>query len=267
MADRWIENLYPVDAGTAHGALPNDPLVPGRDLRPGSWLHQQVTIDGYEDDHVVAAGAPALVDGRALGRVSFLSGGVIRASSPVRSGTTYSVWSYAPQPVPRALAASPPRLPPAAARYLELGNARFPGYGDSGRARGVARLFSDVRYEPIWAYRPLWEDAKRITARARSPYEATLLLERWFRTTATSATTSSRLAGTGQPPLVDFVENTHAGYCQHFAGAMALMLRMLGMPARVAVGFTAGTWKGGVWTVTDYQAHAWVEAWFAGYGG
>jgi hypothetical protein len=34
----------------------------------------------------------------------------------------------------------------------------------------------------------------------------------------------------------------------------------------VAVGFTAGTWKGGVWTVTDQQAHAWVEAWFAGYG-
>jgi hypothetical protein len=41
---------------------------------------------------------------------------------------------------------------------------------------------------------------------------------------------------------------------------------MLGIPARVAVGFTSGTWKGGVWTVTDHQAHAWVEAWFAGHG-
>ena len=59
---------------------------------------------------------------------------------------------------------------------------------------------------------------------------------------------------------------TRAGYCQHYAGAMALMLRTLGVPARVAVGFTAGTWKAGVWTVTDQQAHAWVEAWFAGYG-
>jgi hypothetical protein len=47
---------------------------------------------------------------------------------------------------------------------------------------------------------------------------------------------------------------------------MALMLRTLGIPARVAVGFTAGTWQAGVWTVTDQQAHAWVEAWFAGYG-
>jgi hypothetical protein len=47
---------------------------------------------------------------------------------------------------------------------------------------------------------------------------------------------------------------------------MAVMLRLLGVPARVAVGFTAGIWKAGVWTVTDQQAHAWVEAWFAGYG-
>ena len=44
------------------------------------------------------------------------------------------------------------------------------------------------------------------------------------------------------------------------------MLRTLGIPARVGVGFTAGTWRAGVWTVTDQQAHAWVEAWFAGYG-
>ena len=47
---------------------------------------------------------------------------------------------------------------------------------------------------------------------------------------------------------------------------MALMLRYLGIPARVAVGFTSGKWKDGGWTVTDRDAHAWVEAWFAGYG-
>jgi hypothetical protein len=47
---------------------------------------------------------------------------------------------------------------------------------------------------------------------------------------------------------------------------MAVMLRLLGIPSRVAVGFTAGTWKAGVWTVTDQQAHAWVEAWFDGFG-
>ncbi len=44
------------------------------------------------------------------------------------------------------------------------------------------------------------------------------------------------------------------------------MLRYLGIPARVAVGFTSGAWKDGAWTVTDHDAHAWVEVWFAGYG-
>ncbi|HTO24763.1 MAG TPA: transglutaminase-like domain-containing protein, partial [Gaiellaceae bacterium] len=61
---------------------------------------------------------------------------------------------------------------------------------------------------------------------------------------------------------------TREGYCQYFAGAMALMLRYLGVPARVAVGFSSGTYdaKSGTWTVTDHDAHAWVEAWFRGYG-
>ena len=266
VADRWIENLYPVDAGTAGGPLPDDPLVPKRDAHPDAWLRQEVTIDGYEDDHVVAAGAPARIDGPALGRVSFLSGGVMRTATPLASGTTYSVWSYAPEPVPRQLAASPPKYPAAAARYLDLDRAGFPGFAVPGRQQRIAKLFRDDRYQAIWAYRPLWRDARRITSRARSPYEATLLLERWFRRDGNFTYDEQPPVSAGQPPLVAFVETTRTGYCQHFAGAMAVMLRMLGIPARVAVGFTAGTWKGGVWTVTDYQAHAWVEAWFAGYG-
>ena len=71
-----------------------------------------------------------------------------------------------------------------------------------------------------------------------------------------------------EAPLVGFVVQTREGYCQYFAGAMALMLRYLGVPARVAVGFSSGTYDAqrGVWTVTDHEAHAWVEAWFRGYG-
>jgi hypothetical protein len=64
------------------------------------------------------------------------------------------------------------------------------------------------------------------------------------------------------PPLVRFVTETRAGYCQHFAGAMALMLRLLGIPARVAVGFTSGVPADGAWDVSDRNAHAWVEVWF-----
>jgi transglutaminase-like putative cysteine protease len=264
--DRWIENLFPTDLGRARRSLPADPLVPRRDARPGAWLEQKVTVEGLEDTRVPAASEPARIDGAELGNVSFLSGGVMLAHRPLQRGTRYTVWSYAPRPTPRALAASPPRYPAAAGRYLEMGRARFPGYGVSGRERKVDRVFRDELYQPLWAYRPLWQQARRLTAKARSPYEATLVLERWFRSDGGFRYEEHPPVSTTNPPLVDFVQVTRAGYCQHYAGAMAVMLRMLGIPARVAVGFTAGTWKAGVWTVTDHQAHAWVEAWFAGFG-
>ena len=44
----------------------------------------------------------------------------------------------------------------------------------------------------------------------------------------------------GRAPLDYFLNDSHEGYCQHFAGAMALLLRMGGIPARVATGFTPG---------------------------
>jgi hypothetical protein len=47
---------------------------------------------------------------------------------------------------------------------------------------------------------------------------------------------------------------------------MALMARMLGIPARVAAGFVSGRYVNGEWQVTDRDAHTWVEAWFRGYG-
>ena len=49
---------------------------------------------------------------------------------------------------------------------------------------------------------------------------------------------------------------------------MALMLRYLGIPARVAAGFTSGNYvrSAGEWRVTDHDAHTWVEAWFPHYG-
>jgi hypothetical protein len=70
------------------------------------------------------------------------------------------------------------------------------------------------------------------------------------------------------PPLVWFVTRSKRGYCQHFAGAMALMLRYLGIPSRVAAGFTSGKYDSQrrAWTVYDRDAHTWVEVWFRGYG-
>jgi hypothetical protein len=68
--------------------------------------------------------------------------------------------------------------------------------------------------------------------------------------------------------LVQFLTTGHRGFCQQFATGMAVMLRAIGIPARVAVGFTQGTYNSGTktYTVTTSDAHSWVEVLFPGYG-
>jgi protein-glutamine gamma-glutamyltransferase len=71
----------------------------------------------------------------------------------------------------------------------------------------------------------------------------------------------------GFEPLLEFLFHTHAGYCQHFAGAAALLLRIAGVPTRVAVGFATGEPTGhDSWAVRDEDAHAWIEVYFPGVG-
>ena len=69
-------------------------------------------------------------------------------------------------------------------------------------------------------------------------------------------------------PLESFLFRDKAGYCQQFSGAMALLLRMAGVPARVSTGFSTGLLdrKAGEYVVRDFDAHSWVEVWYAGYG-
>jgi transglutaminase-like putative cysteine protease len=66
--------------------------------------------------------------------------------------------------------------------------------------------------------------------------------------------------------LLTFLTKTHRGFCQQFAAAMAVLVRALGYPARVAVGYRTGTTSGGDFLVTTHDAHAWVEVYFPGYG-
>jgi hypothetical protein len=71
----------------------------------------------------------------------------------------------------------------------------------------------------------------------------------------------------GIEPLMEFLFHTHAGYCQHFAGAAALLLRVAGVPSRVVVGFATGEGIGhDTWAVRDKDAHAWIEVYFPGVG-
>ena len=69
-------------------------------------------------------------------------------------------------------------------------------------------------------------------------------------------------------PLADFLFTRKKGYCEYFASAMAVMLRSLQIPARVATGFQSGEYNPitDLWLVRASDAHSWVEAWIPGYG-
>jgi len=71
----------------------------------------------------------------------------------------------------------------------------------------------------------------------------------------------------GANALLDFLTKTQAGFCQQFATAFAVLAREVGLPSRVAVGFTEGDPDSqGLYHVTDADAHAWPEVWFSGIG-
>jgi hypothetical protein len=183
----------------------------------------------------------------------------------LRRGDRYDVWSYVPDPVPGVLGRLQPAYPEALEPYLRLFGEQLPPFGARGRDAEVRQLVHDP-LRSGFDYAPVYERARALAGTVRSPYRVVLALESWLRSKGGFRYDERPPAVPGVPPLVAFVTRTKAGYCQHFAGAMTLMLRMLGIPSRVAVGFTSGSFRDGAWIVTDHDAHAWVEVWFPRYG-
>ncbi|MGH8930587.1 MAG: transglutaminaseTgpA domain-containing protein [Egibacteraceae bacterium] len=100
-------------------------------------------------------------------------------------------------------------------------------------------------------------------AGAQSVFEQALAIQRELRSWTYSLNPPP---GHGASAMVTFVRNRE-GYCEQFAGTMAVMLRSLGIPARVAVGYTPGTSPTpGEYVITQQNAHAWVEVRFPGFG-
>lgn len=102
---------------------------------------------------------------------------------------------------------------------------------------------------------------QEIVAGATDPYEITLRIERFLRRFYQYTLTPP--PSDYPSPYAAFLFDNRLGYCQHFAGSMALLLRYNGIPARVAVGFATGDeGPAGFYTVSTNNAHAWVEAYF-----
>ena len=283
---RWIEDATP--QRQSDGYVGESGLVPAAAVPPeprecspnclraahSNLVEQQVTVEALRDRHLVAATVPIQFDARKLGVVSYDPSGMAFVERALRRGDTYDAWSYEPEPSPQQLARSKPDYPPRIRvdfKYLAVDQKVYvPPFGTLGRTQGIDWLFSQSIHAPeIDPYRPLYDRAEEIAGGAKSPYAAAVALESWFRNSPTFVYDAHPPKPPGNtPPLVDFVTRTHRGYCQHFAGAMALMLRYLGIPARVAAGFSSGQFdkSNGQWVVTDHDAHEWVEAWFQGWG-
>jgi transglutaminase-like putative cysteine protease len=274
VAGHWREEVVP--RRQTDDVLGEPGLVPLRELDPRGWEQQRVTVEALNDHNLVGGSVPiqfAVPSSLDL-EVRYDPSGIAYADNAPRRGDSYEVSSYSPRPTPAQLVRSTADYPPLISErkaYLEVDrHVWVPPFGAPDRSREIDYLFTRYARAPrLRPYRPLYLQAEEVAGGAKSPYAAAVAVERWFRTGGGFVYDQHPpQPQPGVPALTDFVVSTRRGYCQHFAGAMALMLRYLGVPARVAVGFTSGRYDEGKheWVVADRDAHAWVEVWFRDWG-
>ncbi len=104
-------------------------------------------------------------------------------------------------------------------------------------------------------------------ANAQTPYDKAKAIETWLRQNITYNETIPQPPA-GQDPVDWVVFDYKQGYCNYYASAMVVMLRTMGIPARMAAGFAQGTYNSdeNAFVVQERDAHTWVEVYFPGYG-
>jgi transglutaminase-like putative cysteine protease len=226
-----------------------------------------VRVLGLRNDLVVAPGRVDRVN--APGRVKRAAGEAWRVAPPPGSGDTYQLHASYVRVRSDLLARDRAPLDPRSRAYTRLGSSTKVPAGL--QVLGLMLAPFGVRLGPLDKQAPgvdarVVAFARRLAAGAHTEWEVVTRVEQYllggrrFRYT-------TRVPQPGPRPLVDFLLRTHAGYCQHFAGAAALLLRLAGVPARVVVGFATGTETApGRYTVRDLDAHEWIEVYFQGYG-
>ncbi|KUJ54601.1 transglutaminase [Streptomyces albus subsp. albus] len=154
-------------------------------------------------------------------------------------GASYQVTSLRVQPTAEQLAAAP---------------------------RAPQRLLREYTQVPDSLPPIVEQTAREVTIGARNPYEQAVKLQSWFSTDGGFRYDTQVQAGTGPQAIANFLRDKE-GFCVHFSFSMAAMARTLGIPARVAVGFTPGTEQtDGSRSVGVKDAHAWPELYFEGLG-
>jgi transglutaminase-like putative cysteine protease len=228
---------------TSKGLMPAAPglarTTPGPFLRESIFLGTNLTNRGnisylplpYAARQVKVRASNWRIDG---GTLSVLS------SSARLAGLHYSVLAKDVNPLPQQLRSTP--APPAA----------FSGYIT------VPSAYKTPKIKKLVA---------RITAGQKTAYDKAVAIQKWF-TAPDRFTYSLKVASTqGPDALIQFLTKSRTGYCQQFAFAMAVLARLEGIPSRVVVGYTQGTFRGNdTWQVLTSDAHAWPELYFPGAG-
>ena len=162
-------------------------------------------------------------------------------------------------------------------RFIYVVESVVPVIDDPDRLRNVDTSMLEPDFLAFNTYLPddarsvVEGEAQRVTADGRSDYHRALLLQDYFRLDGGFRYDLDVHAGHGIDSLEEFLFDVRAGYCQQFASAYAAMARSIGLPTRVAVGFTWGEWDSGrgeqgAYVVRGEHAHAWPEVYFAGTG-
>ncbi len=104
--------------------------------------------------------------------------------------------------------------------------------------------------------------AQSVTNSSQTVFEAVQSIERYLK--ENYAYSLNVAPSKNHAPIEDFLFYQKKGYCEHFATAMVVLLRSLGIPSRLATGFFPEEWNpyGNYYTVRQSDAHAWVEVYF-----
>jgi transglutaminase-like putative cysteine protease len=208
---------------------------------PVTQVTQDVEIQELGSFWLPAATAPVRVEAgrRVLANPTFAS---LTINQRLRKGFSYTVVSQVPE-----IKASDLDGPvdyrdyPEMAPYTETGNL-------DREVRDRARAVVEAK-------------------KADTPFEQALAIQDYLRSPEFKYNLNVPALSAGGNQLRRFLTQVREGYCEQFAIAMAMMAREVGIPARVAVGFTAGEIVDQDYQqVTTHDAHAWPELWFPGAG-
>ncbi|HUZ85192.1 MAG TPA: transglutaminase-like domain-containing protein [Gaiellales bacterium] len=266
-AGRWVESARLAagfDQSGSQLGLPQSALPPVDTATASPDLFDvRVVVEGLAGRELISAGQPILYSALPRGGgAQALDDGSALESRDVARGASYVVHVYQPNPTPSALEQAGTAFPAAVVDpSLVLGGQVMPVFGSAGAVPQAPLPAPFMR-----AAAQVWQRSGAATA--ANEYLAVALVEHYLRSRPFLYDQRPRYRP-GLPVLVEFLTRSHRGYCQMFSASMAMVLRLHGIPARVAVGFTTGTAPSGPgkpYLVSDRDAHAWDEVYFPGYG-